>query len=82
MTTVGAYEAKTHLPELLARVAQGESILITKHGQPVAQLVPPEAEDKPASPRGAMRRIRELRKGVTLGHDLTIRDLIEEGRRF
>jgi len=81
MTTVGAYEAKTHLPELLARVAQGESILITKHGQPVAQLVPPEAEDKP-DPQGAMRRIRELRKGVTLGPELTIRDLIEEGRRF
>ncbi|HBI43133.1 MAG TPA: type II toxin-antitoxin system prevent-host-death family antitoxin [Planctomycetales bacterium] len=81
MTTVGAYEAKTHLAELLARVAQGESILITKHGQPVAQLVPPEAEDKP-DPRGAMRRIRELRKGVTLGPELTIRDLIEEGRRF
>jgi prevent-host-death family protein len=81
MTTVGAYEAKTHLPELLARVARGESILITKHGQPVAQLVPPEAEDKP-DPCGAMRRIRELRKGVTLGPDLTIRDLIEEGRRF
>jgi hypothetical protein len=29
-----------------------------------------------------MRRIRELRKGVTLGPGLTIRDLIEEGRRF
>jgi prevent-host-death family protein len=81
MTTVGAYEAKTHLPELLARVALGESILITKHGQPVAQLVPPPAEDAP-DPRGAMQRIRELRKGVTLGPELTIRDLIEEGRRF
>jgi prevent-host-death family protein len=81
MTTVGAYEAKTHLAELLARVARGESILITKHGQPVAQLVPPEAEEKP-DPRQAMRRIRELRKGVTLGPGLTIRDLIDEGRRF
>jgi len=42
---------------------------------------PRETEDKP-DPRGAMRRIRELRKGVTLGSELTIRDLIEEGRRF
>ena len=81
MTTVGAYEAKTHLPKLLARVAQGERIQITKHGQPVAQLVPPEIEDKP-DPRGAMQRIRELRSNMTLGPELTIRDLIEEGRRF
>jgi len=38
MTTVGAYEAKTHLPKLLNRVAKGEKIVITKHGVPVAVL--------------------------------------------
>ena len=42
MRQVGAYEAKTHLPRLLDEVAQGESITITKHGVPVARLVPPE----------------------------------------
>ena len=39
MSTVGAYEAKTHLPKLLERVARGERITITKHGLPVAELV-------------------------------------------
>lgn len=40
MATVGSYEAKTHLPALLERVAAGESVVITKHGRAVAQLVP------------------------------------------
>lgn len=39
-TTVGAYEAKTHLPALLARVEAGETVTITRHGHPVARLVP------------------------------------------
>jgi prevent-host-death family protein len=38
--TVGAFEAKTHLSELLARVEEGEQITITKHGRPVARLTP------------------------------------------
>jgi len=41
METVGAYEAKTHLPKLLERVSKGEQITITKHGVPVALLQPP-----------------------------------------
>jgi len=81
MTTVGSYEAKTHLPQLLERVAHGEKILITRHGQAVAMLVPARGEQKP-DVRDAVRKMRELRKGVTLGPDLTIRQLIEEGRRF
>jgi len=42
METVGAYEAKTHLPKLLERVLKGECITITKHGVPVAVLQPPD----------------------------------------
>jgi prevent-host-death family protein len=83
METVGSFEAKTHLPELLRRVEQGESILITKHGKPVAQLVPAaSAKPKPDVKQAveAMLAIRD-REGPTLGNDLTIRDLIEEGRR-
>ncbi len=81
MTTVGSYEAKTHLPQLLERVARGEKILITRHGQAVAMLVPAKAERKPHV-RRVVQEMRQLRKGVTLGPDLTIRQLIEEGRRF
>ena len=40
MREVGAYEAKTHLPRLLDEVEAGQSITITKHGRPVAVLVP------------------------------------------
>lgn len=39
-TTFGAFAAKTHLAELLVRAEAGESITITKHGRPVARLVP------------------------------------------
>jgi prevent-host-death family protein len=78
--TVGSYEAKTHLPRLLDEVAGGEEITITKHGVPVAVLVPPP-EKKRRSTREVIEELREFRKGVRLGDDLTIRDLIEEGRR-
>jgi len=81
MTTVGSYEAKTHLPQLLERVARGEKILITRHGQAVAMLVPAAGEEK-LDVQQTLRKMRELRKGVTLGPDLTIRQLIDEGRRF
>ena len=44
MEFVGAYEAKTHLPQLLDRVEGGETITITRHGKPVAKLVPASGE--------------------------------------
>ncbi|HKB01633.1 MAG TPA: type II toxin-antitoxin system prevent-host-death family antitoxin [Gemmataceae bacterium] len=83
MTTVGTFEAKTHLTQLLGRVARGERILITNRGQPVAMLVPPEPEA-----RGNVREIvREMlatrdQGGPTLGKSLTARQMREEGRRF
>ena len=40
MRTVGAYEAKIRFSELLADVANGETVVVTKHGVPVAQMVP------------------------------------------
>ena len=42
MEKIGPYEAKTHLPQLLKRVAKGEAIIITKHGIPVATMQAPE----------------------------------------
>jgi prevent-host-death family protein len=41
-TTVGAYEAKTHLPRLIRAVERGETVIITRHGKPVAKLAPVE----------------------------------------
>jgi len=77
--TVGSYEAKTHLPALLERVAKGEEIVITRHGVPVAKLVPVAATAKPDS-RAAVERIKQLSKGVRLD-GVSIRDMINEGRR-
>jgi prevent-host-death family protein len=81
MESVGAYEAKTHLPQLLDRVARGEEIQITRNGRPVARLVPEPAEEI-TDIRSVIAQIREFRKGRKLGDDITIRELIEEGRRF
>ncbi|HET9893952.1 MAG TPA: type II toxin-antitoxin system prevent-host-death family antitoxin [Streptosporangiaceae bacterium] len=78
MESVGAYEAKTHLPRLLEAVAAGQSVTITKHGIPVARLVPAYRERPPASE--VIRSLRKARQGVTLG-GLSIADLINEGRR-
>jgi prevent-host-death family protein len=83
MTTIGTFEAKTHLTQLLGRVAKGERILITNRGEPVAMLVPPEAEPEgdTESVVAEMLAARD-RNGPTLGKNLTARQLRDEGRRF
>jgi prevent-host-death family protein len=79
METVGAYEAKTHLPKLLERVSKGERITITKHGVPVAILQPPESLRK-AEPKQVIAELRKFRDKHRL-NGFSIRDMIEEGRR-
>ncbi len=78
MKTVGAYEAKTHLPRLLDEVAAGETITITKHGVPVATLAPVRSGRESA--RGAADELRAFRDRHPL-RGVSIRDLIEDGRR-
>ena len=78
--TVGAYEAKTHLSELLEKVEAGEEITITKHGAPVAKLVPVKKEVRPEERVAAIDRIQKLATGLSLG-GLKIKHLIREGRR-
>ena len=78
MSDVGAYEAKTHLPRLLEEVAKGRSFTITKHGRPVARLVPVVGTDGAVD--DVVREIKEARNKVEL-RGLEISDLIAEGRR-
>ena len=79
MNTVGAFEAKTHLSQILDRVASGERITIERHGVPVAVLHPAgESQKKPAGE--TIAELKKFRAGHSLG-GLTIRELIEEGRR-
>ncbi len=79
MKTVGAYEAKTHLPRLLDRVCKGERIIITRHGTAIAVLQPPEHGEK-GDPAVVIAEILKFREQHTLD-GLTVRELIEEGRR-
>ncbi len=76
---MGSYEAKTHLPRLLDDVAGGQTITITKHGVPVAMLVPPGGQAT-LTPREAIAGLRAFRRGRRLD-GVSIRELIDEGRR-
>jgi prevent-host-death family protein len=80
MKTVGAFEAKTHLNELLRQVSRGETIRITLRGVPVAKLVPAGQEEQRDLKR-TVRELREIRRGASLG-GLSLRELIDEGRRY
>jgi prevent-host-death family protein len=77
--SVGAYQAKSHFSELLERVEKGEEVTITKHGRPVARLVPIRRESTIEERRAAMDRWINAPDRPTLG-GLKLRDLIEEGR--
>lgn len=82
MKTVGVLDAKTHLSELIEKVAKGDEVTITRHGRPVARLVPADsraAEEQRRRER-AVAGLLVLRKRYTLG-GLRPKDLINEGRR-
>ncbi|HWH36762.1 MAG TPA: type II toxin-antitoxin system prevent-host-death family antitoxin [Candidatus Limnocylindrales bacterium] len=78
MRRVGAYEAKTKLPSLLDDVAAGQSVTITRHGTPIARLVPADRQRETA--RSAAEQLLEFRRAHRLA-GLSIRELIDEGRR-
>lgn len=83
-TTVGSYEAKTKLPELLERAASGEEITITRHDQPIAKLVP-ATRPSHADLEGLFLQMDEIRHRSVLNppgkEKLTIKQLINEGRK-
>ena len=81
MDSIGAYEAKTHLPRLLNRIARGESVTITRHGRPVARLVPVEDDDRERA-RQAARRIIERRGRLKRAPLAELLDSIHEGHRY
>jgi prevent-host-death family protein len=57
---VSTAEAKNRLTELIRIVADGEQVVITRHGRPVAQIAPPPAERRTARLGGMKGRIRLL----------------------
>lgn len=78
--SVGTLEARNSLSQLVDRAERGEVITITRHGVPVAKLVPADKPDATDSQK-AVDDWLKLRSGNRLGKGLTARDLITEGRR-
>ena len=79
MERIGIYDARARLSELIERVQSGEEVVLTRHGEPVARLVPATAGQR-RSRAAAVTRIRALAKKLDI-RDVDVRQLIEEGRR-
>lgn len=78
MSTMGAYEVKTHFSALLLRVEEGEQIIITKNGKAVAKLIPMGATHE--SKRDAIEQLKLFSKSNTLA-GLDWKELRDKGRR-
>lgn len=81
MKHVGLFEAKTHLSRLIEMVEGGHEITITRHGKPVARLVPPLARPSATQVETMLRRLRPIRKRADFKTS-EIQELIGEGRRY
>ena len=79
MENIDAYEAKNHLPKLLARVMKGEQIIITKHGVPVAILSPPDFRNI-VNTKSFIAELQNFREKQSL-KGISIQDMIEKGRK-
>lgn len=78
--TVGAYEAKTHLPALLKEVERGREIVITRREKPIARIVP--IQPPATNNRAVWAKIRAFHGTIKLPKGETAKDLIEAGRRM
>ena len=79
MQTIQASEAKTHFLRILDEVERGESVIITRHGKPVARISPQAEVDRERVQRAveSIREIRKRTKPVSIQEILSMRD---EGR--
>jgi len=79
--TIGAFEAKTHFSQIIGKVENGQGFIITKHGKPVAKIIPfepkPEITRKEAFTKLTM--MRKLYNGKP--GSFNIREAIEDGRK-
>src|SRR5260370_36241090 len=82
MTAIGVYDAKTQLPKLLDRVSRGERFTITKHGRPVAELIPAGAAAAP-DVKQVIQQMQEWqeREGAARPPGRRNREPREEGKR-
>jgi prevent-host-death family protein len=78
MHEIGAFDAETNLGALLDRVEQGEEVVITRHGKPIARLVPEGAAKDRQAARAAAERIRARARAIPRDEAIGI----EEWQRF
>lgn len=81
MREIPASEAKTHLPRLLGDVERGETIIITRHGRPIARLVPEDArrQEEIAKVLADLDDLRKTMPALTLDEILSAR---HEGHKY
>ena len=85
MDEFGILDARNNFSALVERAEKGEDVIITRHGRRVAKLVAVEPENEEARrqrAREAVNAIWEMRKQVKPLGDITIKELINEGRRY
>lgn len=84
MITVGSFEAKTKLAELLDRVEEGEVVTITRRGKAVARLVAANSAAGNEDMRKLVEQIKRSRvgRGKPAGPGTTIPELVKAGRRY
>jgi len=77
MLKIGAFEAKNTFGNLLDRVQRGEEIVITRHGQPIARLIPNTPRIDQAQAQAALQRVRDRAKEHPAGFNW---DALKEAR--
>jgi prevent-host-death family protein len=76
------FDLRARLGRWLARVRRGETLVVTRRGVPVAKLVPLHEPKDRDRRREAAERLKHFAPGSRLPDGLTIKDLIEEGRKW
>ena len=79
MRTIGSYELKTHLSEVLDSVEHGQSVIVTRHGKPIARILPSEIAEREQVSQAVQSLLTFPRTRLPKG--VTIRSLIEPGRK-
>jgi prevent-host-death family protein len=79
MRSIGSYELKTHLSEVLDAVEHGQTVIVTRHGKAIARILPSEAAESDSVSQAVQSLMSFPRTRLPKG--ITVRGLIEEGRR-
>jgi prevent-host-death family protein len=78
--SVGSFEAKTHLSNLIDNVIKGHDYIITKRGKPVARLIPYKTKDNDLNIKEIIFQFDTIRKSIK--GKVNIKEYIREGRKY